>query len=141
MVLQIEKLHPSAVVPSFAYTGDAGADLFSIEDIAIAPGQVIAVGTGLRMAIPIGYAGFVWDKSGLALKSSITTMAGVIDSNYRGEIKVVLTNLGKEPFSITKGSKIAQIIINKVEAPEIQEGPVSTDTERGEKGFGSSGAH
>jgi dUTP pyrophosphatase len=139
MKLLVEKLNPEAKLPSFSYTGDAGADLFSIEDLTLDPGAKAAVKTGLKLAIPMGYAGFLWDKSGLAVKNHIKTMAGVIDSNYRGEVQVVLTNLGKMPYQVEKGSKIAQIIISKVEAPEIEEAHIDDQTERGERGFGSSG--
>ena len=93
----------------------------------------------MRLAIPEGYAGFVWDKSGLALKNQLKTMAGVIDSNYRGELMIVLFNLGKESYHIQKGSKIAQLIIAPVAAPEIMEEEIAVETERGEGGFGSSG--
>lgn len=141
MKLQVEKLNPEAKVPSFSYAGDAGADLFSVEDLVLEPGAKEAVKTGLKVAIPQGYAGFVWDKSGLAVKNHLKTMAGVIDSNYRGELQVVITNLGKEPYHIEKGSKIAQLIIEKVETPEIEECSITDETERGEKGFGSSGTH
>ena len=114
-------------------------DVFSVEEVDIPAGEKIAVKTGLKLAIPEGYAGFVWDKSGLALKHHLKTMAGVIDSNYRGELMVVLTNLGKEPYHVEKGSKIAQLIITPVASPEIEEGIVADDTERGTAGFGSSG--
>ena len=104
------------------------------------PGEKILVSTGIKVAIPEGFAGFVWDKSGIATKNHIKTMAGVIDSNYRGEIKIALTNLGKEPYKIKKGAKVAQVIISPVASVNITEvGDLEGDTERGEKGFGSSG--
>ena len=114
-------------------------DIYSIEEIDLAPGEKAAVRTGLRLAIPEGYAGFVWDKSGLAAKHHIKTMAGVVDSNYRGELQIVLTNLGKENYHIEKGSKIAQLIISSVASFEIEETEIADETERGEGGFGSSG--
>ena len=139
MKLQVQKLDIEAKLPSYAYKGDAGMDIYSIENIDVSPGEKIAVHTGLRLAIPQGYAGFVWDKSGLAVKHHLKTMAGVIDSNYRGELQVVLTNLGKENYHIEKGSKIAQLIISPIASFEIEEAEIADETERGEGGFGSSG--
>ena len=139
MKLIIQKIDPSAKLPAYAYEGDAGMDLFSIEDKKVAPGEKVAVRTGLRFAIPKGHAGFVWDKSGVALKHHIKIMAGVIDSNYRGELLVVLTNLGKESYKIDRGAKIAQLVIKPIASPEIEEGEIDDETERGEGGFGSSG--
>ena len=139
MKLQVQKLDKEAKLPSYAYKGDAGMDIYSIENIDVSPGEKVAVHTGLRLAIPQGYAGFVWDKSGLAVKHHLKTMAGVIDSNYRGELQVVLTNLGKENYHIEKGSKIAQLIISPIASFEIEEAEIVDETERGEGGFGSSG--
>ena len=139
MKLQVQKLDIEAKLPSYAYKGDAGMDIYSIEDIDVSPGEKVAVHTGLRLAIPQGYAGFVWDKSGLATKHHLKTMAGVIDSNYRGELQVVLTNLGKENYHIEKGSKIAQLIISPITSFEIEEAEIANETEREEGGFGSSG--
>ena len=139
MKLSIQKLNPDAKIPISPYKGDAGMDIFSVEELDIASGENKAIKTGLRLAIPEGYAGFVWDKSGLALKNQLKTMAGVIDSNYRGEFMVVLFNLGKESYHIQKGSKIAQLIVAPIAAPEIVEEEIPIETERGEGGFGSSG--
>lgn len=137
MKLKIQRVDSEAQLPSFAYDGDAGMDLFSCEDCDVSAGEIKAIRTGLKIAVPEGYAGFVWDKSGLSL-SGLTTLAGVLDAGYRGELKVVLTNLGKEAYRIKKHQKIAQLIIKKVEKPEIVEENLD-DTERGERGFGSSG--
>lgn len=142
--MHIQKLDPSAKSPSYAYKGDAGMDLFSFEDSVILPGEKAVVSTGIKVAIPEGYGGFIWDKSGLAVKNHITTLAGLIDSNYRGELKVVLANLGKEDHIIKKGDKIAQLIVKPVEEVNIEEvsdiGKIDeAPTSRGEKGFGSSG--
>lgn len=138
MKIRIQKINPEAKLPIFAYKGDAGMDLFSCEDCEIGPMDVKAVRTGLKIAVPEGHAGFVWDKSGLAFNGRLKTLAGVLDSGYRGEFQVVLCNLGQAPYQIKKHQKIAQLIIKKVEKPEIIE-EVLNDTERGEKGFGSSG--
>lgn len=126
-------------MPAYAYPGDAGLDLFAVEKVVIPAGENRAVATGLKMAIPAGYAGFIWDKSGISLRHQLKTMAGVIDSNYRGEVKVVIMNLGKNAYEIEKGSKIAQIIIAPVLGAELEEGEVDDMTERGSRGFGSSG--
>jgi len=135
--IRIQKIDPSAKLPSFAYDGDGGMDIFSCEECILSPGEIKAVGTDLKIAIPEGYAGFVWDKSGLALEG-LTTLAGVLDSGYRGEVKVVLLNVGRKPYHIKKHQKIAQLVIQKVERPEITE-EVLDDSERGERGFGSTG--
>ena len=139
MKIKIQRIHPEAVMPAYAYPGDAGLDLFAVEKVVIPAGENRAVATGLKMAIPAGYAGFIWDKSGLSLHHQLKTMAGVIDSNYRGEVKVVIMNLGKNAYEIEKGSKIAQIIIAPVLEAELEEGEVDDMTERGSRGFGSSG--
>lgn len=134
----VQKIDPSARLPSFAYDGDAGMDLFSCEDRQIAPMERVAISTGLKIAVPEGYAGFVWDKSGLALNYGLTTLAGVLDPGYRGELKVVLLNVSQDTVFIKKHQKIAQLIIQKVESPEIVAEELDA-TERGERGFGSSG--
>lgn len=139
MKLRIQKIDPDAKLPSFAYEGDAGMDLFACEDRQIAPMERAAISTGLKIAVPDGYAGFVWDKSGLALNYGLTTLAGVLDSGYRGELKVVLLNVGQDTIFIKKHQKIAQLIIKKVEKPEISV-EVLDETKRGEGGFGSSGS-
>ncbi len=138
MKIRVQKINPDAKLPSFAYEGDAGMDLFAAEECEIAPLERKAVGTGFKIAVPRGYAGFVWDKSGLALAGGLTTLAGVLDSGYRGELKIVLFNLGKESYKIEKHQKIAQLIIKKIEIPEIAE-EILDETERGRRGFGSSG--
>lgn len=126
-------------MPNYATKGDAGLDIYSAEDAIIKPLQRQAVNTGIKMEIPIGYAGLIWDKSGLALKSGIKTMAGVVDSGYRGEIKVVLMNLGAEDFTVKKGSKIAQMLIQKIEEPTVEIVEELSDSERSGNGFGSTG--
>lgn len=139
MKLNVKKLVPEAKLPSRATAGDAGLDLYSIEEIAIQPGDRLVVKTGVAMEIPFGYAGLVWDKSGLAAKKGIKTMGGVIDAGYRGEIQVVLANFGSEPHMIAVGDKVAQILIQKVGLLDVEEVEELTDSERGEGGFGSTG--
>lgn len=135
----IKKLNSEAKIPAFAIAGDAGMDLYSVEDKVIEPGERYACGTGVAMQIPHGYAGLVWDKSGIAVKFGIKTMAGVVDSGYRGEIKVVMINLGKEEYKINSGDKIAQMLIQKTNNPSIIEVGDLDDSKRGEGGFGSTG--
>lgn len=139
MKIFVQKMDPSAKLPKYAYEGDAGMDLFSFENMEVKAGERCLVSTGIKIAVPTGYAGLVWDKSGIATKHHITTIAGVIDSNYRGELKVALTNLGKESYNIKKGEKIAQMLIQPIVSGEIKEVEKLEDTERGESGFGSSG--
>src|SRR5512141_102032 len=112
--ISVVKMEPSLTMPSYAHEGDAGIDLRSSVEYSLKPHETYAVPTGIKMAIPEGYVGLVWDKSGYAVKNSIKTMAGVIDSGYRGEIKVVMINLGKEDFVIKRDMKIAQILIQPV---------------------------
>jgi dUTP pyrophosphatase len=138
MKIKVQKIEPSVKLPVVAYEGDAGMDIFSNEDCLINSMEKAVIGAGLKFEIPKGYAGFIWDKSGLAVNNSLKTMAGVLDSGYRGELKIVLINLGKETYKVERGQKIAQMIISKVESPEIKEGELK-DTQRDEKGFGSSG--
>lgn len=136
----IVKVNDDAKMPSYAHAEDAGMDLFSNEnDYALKAGERKGFATGIKMEIPNGYAGLVWDKSGLAFKSGIKTMGGVIDSTYRGEIVIILKNLGNSEYLVEKGSKIAQMIIQKVEHFELSILDSIENTSRGEGGFGSTG--
>lgn len=141
--LPIQKVRPDAVVPSRAYAGDAGLDLAAIERIELGPGERAVVATGLAVAIPDGYAGFVQPRSGLASRHGITIVnaPGLVDSGYRGELMVVLHNTDRdEPFVVEAGMRIAQLVvlpIPEVELVEVEELPA---TERGGRGFGSSAA-
>jgi len=139
--IKIKKIKESAILPHYAHEGDAGVDLYSTEDYVLKPGQRILVSTGLSMAIPKGYEAQIRPKSGLALKHGITTCnnPGTIDSGYRGEIRVIVINHGAEEFKIEKGTKIAQMIFNKVEEAEFEEVEELDNTKRGEEGFGSTG--
>ncbi len=139
MKIQIKKLKESAKLPTYAHATDAGADLYSAEDITIPAGQRVLVSTGVAMAIPDGYAGLIWDKSGISAKSGVTTMAGVIDSGYRGEIKVLLYNSSNEDYKVRAGDKIAQMLFQKVEQGEFEDVQELPDADRGDAGFGSTG--
>lgn len=135
-VLKIDKDVP---LPNYAKSGDAGLDLYSAEEIILKPGQRHGVKTGIKMEIPDNHAGLIWDKSGVALNAGIKTMGGVVDSGYRGEIRVLMINLSDEDFHIRKYSKIAQMLIKKVERVEIEEADRLSETNRGEGAFGSTG--
>src|SRR3990167_10905695 len=139
MLIKFQKILEKAIIPHYAHPGDAGMDVFSAEETIIKAGERKSVRTGVKMELPEGFVGLVWDKSGLALKNGIKTMAGVIDSGYRGEIGIVLINLVQSDFKIEKGQKIAQILIQKVERAEIEEVKNLNETKRGADGFGSTG--
>jgi dUTP pyrophosphatase len=141
--LPIRKLREDAVVPSRAYAGDAGLDLAACERVELPPGERALVGTGLAVAIPDGHAGFVQPRSGLAVKHGITIVntPGLVDSGYRGELKVILHNTdARETFVVEPGMRIAQLVVVEipgVDPVEVEELP---DSERGARGFGSSNA-
>jgi dUTP pyrophosphatase len=141
MKLEVKKLDPEAKLPTRAHSDDAGLDLYSVEECALASGERRAMKTGIAVAIPSGYVGLIWDKSGIAAKAGLKTMGGVIDAAYRGEIQVIIANLSDTLYEIQKGSKIAQLLIQKVELPEVCEVSKLDDTLRGEGGFGSTGLH
>jgi len=139
MKIKIQKIDSDAMIPNYATKGDAGLDFYSVEDIVLKPMERKAIRTGVKIEIPDEYVGLIWDKSGLAAKNGVKTMAGVIDAGYRGEIKVVLINLGQEDFIVKKNSKIAQMLIQKIKQPEIEIVSELNESERGENGFGSTG--
>ena len=141
MTLKFKRIHPDAVLPAYAHPSDAGMDVRSVEDLAIAPGKRALVRTGLVMMLPPLYEAQVRPRSGLALKHGITVLntPGTIDSGYRGEVGVVLINLGQEEFKVAKGDKIAQLVIAPVTQPEVAEVFDVDETDRGEGGFGSTG--
>ena len=139
MKLRIEA-SKDAKLPGYAHEGDAGLDLYSAEDCILKPCEIKAVSTGLKAAIPNGYVGLVWDKSGLALKG-FHVIAGVIDSGYRGVISCVITNISRKDLEIKKHTKIAQLLIQPVAKVEVEETESLDETKRGSKGFGSTGLH
>jgi dUTP pyrophosphatase len=144
-VLQVpvRRLDPELPLPEYAKPGDAGVDLRAVEPLTLSPaGGRALVATGVAVAIPRGYAGFVQPRSGLALKHGVTCLntPGLIDSDYRGELKVLLINTDPtEPFRIERGERIAQLVIQAVEHVEFVEVDALEDTERGEGGFGHTG--
>jgi len=137
--IKVKKLRPDAITPHYNHEGDAGMDLYAVEDIILWPDEPVAVPTGLSIELPTGYVALVWDKSGLSLKEGIKTMAGVMDSNYRGEYKIVLINTTNQYYYIDKGDKIAQLLIQPVMRAEVEETRELSETSRGSGGFGSTG--
>ena len=142
--IPIKKLARNAAVPVCAYSGDAGVDLRSTEQVTLAPFERAMVPTGLAIALPEGYAGFVLPRSGLAAKHgiSIVNAPGLVDSNYRGELKVVLVNTdAHSSFTVEIGDRIAQLVVMPVPTIQFHEVDELSDSSRGEAGFGSSGVH
>jgi len=139
MNIKFKKINDKATTPSFGSEHSAAMDLYASESVVLEPGEYTLVQTGIAMEIPKGYWGNVRDRSGLAAKHAIHTMAGVIDSDYRGEIKVALINLGKEIYNVAIGDRIAQMIIAKHESPTLEEVDELDETDRGEGSFGSTG--
>jgi dUTP pyrophosphatase len=141
--IPIRRLRPDAVVPARAYVGDAGVDLVACERVELGPGERAVVGTGVAVAIPAGFAGFVQPRSGLAARHGITIVnaPGLVDSGYRGEVRVVLLNTDRrEPFVVEPGMRIAQLVVLAVPEAELVEVDELPATERGVRGFGSSAA-
>jgi dUTP pyrophosphatase len=137
--IKVKKLREDALIPHYNHEGDAGMDLYAVENIILWPNEPVAVPTGLSIELPKGYVALVWDKSGLSLKEGIKTMAGVMDSNYRGEYKIVLLNTTNQYYYIDKGDKIAQILIQPIMNAEVEEVTELSETTRGSNGFGSTG--
>lgn len=142
MRLKIKRLRPDAFLPEYAHgpEEDAGMDLRSVEDVSLPPGIPTVVPTGLAIEIPPGHEAQIRPRSGLALKHAITlpNSPATIDPGYRGEIRVILLNLGREAYQIRRGDRIAQMVIARYEPVEWEESELS-ETNRGENGFGSSG--
>jgi dUTP pyrophosphatase len=141
--LEVRLLHPAAVAPARSRAGDAGYDLRAVEAFALTPGERAAVATGVAIALPPGVAGLVVPRSGLAARHGLSVVngPGLIDPNYRGEIRIVLVNLGEARFEARTGDRIAQLLLVPFVAPDVsvvEELPPSPD-DRGENGFGSSG--
>ena len=136
----VRRLRPDSELPRQAYEGDAGLDLVACEPTVLEPGERAIVPTGVAVEIPDGYAGFVQPRSGLAARHGIgiVNSPGLIDSGYRGEIRVVLLNTGREPFSVEAGMRIAQLVIAPVASVRLVEVDELAASERGTQGFGSS---
>lgn len=137
----LKRLDPTLPLPSYARPGDAGLDLHAAAAVTLAPGARTLVPTGFAIAIPPGFAGFVLPRSGLALRHGITVLnaPGLIDAGYRGEVKVLLVNLGRSPYRIERGDRIAQLVIAPVVRASIEVVASLTTTTRGDGGFGHTG--
>ena len=143
MKLRIARLDERARLPTRAHDGDAGLDLYALEDAVLAPGERASVPTGIAVEIAPGQAGLVLPRSGLAARHGISVVnaPGLIDAGYRGEVRVLLLNTDRErPFALAAGDRIAQLVLVGVELPELVEVDSLSDTERGAGGFGSSGS-
>ncbi|MCF7843566.1 dUTP diphosphatase [Candidatus Gracilibacteria bacterium] len=138
MKLFIKKLHKDAKLPTRAHHDDAGIDIYAHGTHIVEPNQTLAIPTGVSMELEKGYVSLVWDKSGIALKG-IKTVGGVIDAGYRGEYKIMIHNLSDISYIFSNGDKVAQILIQKVEFPELVEVNELKDSTRGVGGFGSTG--
>ena len=142
MSLRVRRLEPGARLPSRAYPGDAGLDLYALEPATLAPGERAAIRTGIAVEIPEGQAGLVLPRSGLARRHGISVVnaPGLIDAGYRGEVQVLLLNTDRsEPFALAAGDRIAQLVLVGVHTPEVVEADELALSERGAGGFGSSG--
>lgn len=140
----LTRLDPGVPLPGYAHPGDAGADLVTTSDVVLAPGERVVVGTGIAIALPAGYAGFVHPRSGLAARVglSVVNTPGTIDAGYRGEIRVCLINHDpSEPVKLSRGDRIAQLIVQRVETAEFVEVPELSGSVRGIGGYGSTGGH
>ncbi len=142
MEIKVERLNKDIELPKYQHYGeDAGLDLHAAEELTIKSGEYELIKTGLKIAVPKGYAAFVYPRSGLALKNGVTVLNadGVIDSGYRGEIAVILINHGREDFKINLNDRIAQLIIQKVNIIEWNEVDSLSESQRGDGGFGHTG--
>ena len=142
MKIKVKKLNDKAVLPTFGSVESAGGDLYSAEngDVTVGAGETAFIGTGIAVEIPAGYVGLVYARSGMACKRGLApaNKVGVIDSDYRGEIKVVLFNQSNEPRTVASGERIAQLVVAPFVRCEFEEGEIDS-TQRGEGGFGSTG--
>ena len=140
-IVAIKKLNENAVVPTYGSDFSAGADLYALEECVIAPNQTCLIHTGLAMEIPVGYAGLIYARSGLASKRGLApaNKVGVVDSDYRGEVMVALHNHSESIQSVSAGERIAQLVVTPFLKVDFQEVDVLSDTVRGEGGFGSTG--
>jgi dUTP pyrophosphatase len=138
MQIKVKKLKEGAKLPTYAHPGDVGLDLFSMEDATILPGEHHRFYHGFALEFPEGYGAFVMDKSSIS-KAGLATLGGVFDAGFRGEYNTHLVNLGKEPYNVEKGDKVAQLVILPVAIGKLEETSELSDSSRGEGSFGSTG--
>lgn len=141
MILKVKLIHPDAKMPVYAHPNDAGMDIFSVEDKKLMPGETGLIATGIQIELPEGTEAQIRPRSGLALRHGITLLnsPGTIDEGYRGEIKVIMINHGRETFAVEKGARIAQMVIKPVLKIDIEETTELTVSKRDTGGFGSTG--
>ena len=137
--IKVKKIEEQAIIPTRSNSDDAGWDLYSITTRPIAPSQRVTIRTGISLQIPEEYVGLIWPRSGMSVKNGIDVLAGVVDSGYRGEIKVCLLNTSREWMDIKEGDRIAQILFQQVPHFQLQEVDILQNSDRGEGGFGSTG--
>ena len=140
MNIHVKLLNDQAKLPTKAHENDAGWDLYSIEEATILPGNRTTIKTGISCQIPNEYVGLIWPRSGLSVKNGIDVLAGVVDATYRGEIMVCLLNTSRDTVFLSTGTRIAQILFQEVPRFVLTQASSLDDTDRGEGGFGSSGA-
>lgn len=138
--VKVKKLHPDAILPKYAKPGDAGMDIFSVEDLIIKAGKRAIVHTGIAMEYEPGYCTLIWDKSGMAGNAGVKTMGGVFEHTYRGEYLVILHNNGDQDYQLKKGQKVAQVLVQPIITADIEEAQELSESVRGANGFGSTGA-
>jgi dUTP pyrophosphatase len=139
MIIKFLRLKKDAIIPKYAHPGDAGMDLYSLEDKILKSKERYGFNTGLSIEIPDGFVGLIWEKSGLAVKEGLMVLGGVIDSGFRGEIGIILFNSSNKTIRIEKNQKIAQLLIQPIITAKIREVTKLSDTSRGEGRFGSTG--
>jgi len=139
MQIKVKRLMKKAILPNYAHPGDAGLDLYSIEEKILKPGERYTFRTGLAVEIPEKFVGLIWERSGLATREGLILLGGVIDSGYRGEIRIVLWNLSKKGVKISQSERIAQLLIQPIVQARIKEVNNLSVSQRGQKGFGSTG--
>jgi dUTP pyrophosphatase len=141
MLLRVQKCRGNAILPTYAHEDDAGMDLYAAQDVTIAPGEWAQIATGIALQLPRGYEAQVRPRSGLAMRYGVTMLnaPGTIDAGYRGEICVLMINHGREPFHVRTGDRVAQLVIASLITVQLEECSELSSSERGEKGFGSTG--
>lgn len=139
MEVKVKRVHPDAILPTYAHPGDAGMDFYALADTVIPPHQRVVMATGIALELPTDTVLLVWDKSGLAANAGITTLGGVIDAGYRGEVSVTLYNTTPVPYTVRAGHKIAQGLLQLVSRATLIPTTTFSDSARGAGGFGSTG--
>lgn len=137
--IKFQKINKNSQVPTYAYSTDAGMDIFSAEKYLLEPGQNHAFSTGIIVEIPVGYVGLIMEKSGLALKRQISVMGGIIDAGYRGELKVILLNNSNKNQEFKIGDKLAQLLVQQIESVNLIKSDKLSESDRQSGGFGSTG--